>query len=298
MKYIIDTDPGIDDAIAIMLGYLNKLDIIGFTLASGNIEEEKSENNLKVIQDFLESNIKIYKSSQYNECNHELAKHVHGEDGLGYAIFPKNNRKTEKLSAEDFIIKASKKYKDNLTLICFGSLSNLANAIRKDKKVVQRIKHLVIMAVSYAPEEKELYHEFNISVDPLSAKLVFDSPFKDIKVVTHEAGIEAYIDKEYIDNLANSNNKISKFINLIAQKYIEFTIDRHQINGMCAPDPITISSILNPNTVIFKPCKIDVSLDEDKKGTSVVTLLDKSNIQISTNINLEEFRKLFKDTFN
>ena len=43
-------------------------------------------------------------------------------------------------------------------------------------------------------EEKELYHEFNISVDPLSAKLVFDSPFKDIKVVTHEAGIEAYID--------------------------------------------------------------------------------------------------------
>lgn len=298
MKYIIDTDPGIDDAIAIMLGYLNKLDIIGFTLASGNIEEEKSENNLKVIQDFLESNIKIYKSSQYNECNHELAKHVHGEDGLGYTIFPKNNRKTEKLSAEDFIIKASKKYKDNLTLICFGSLSNLANAIRKDKKVVQRIKHLVIMATSYAPEEKELYHEFNISVDPESAKLVFDSPFKDIKVITHEAGIKAFIEKDYMESLASSKNKISRFVNLISKKYIEFSYDKYKTIGMGAPDPITISSIINPKTVEFTPCKIEINLEKEKKGTCNITLTDKSNIQISTNINLEEFRKLFKDTFN
>ena len=53
MKYIIDTDPGIDDAIAIMLGVRNNLDIIGFTMASGNIPLEKSINNLKVIEDFL-----------------------------------------------------------------------------------------------------------------------------------------------------------------------------------------------------------------------------------------------------
>lgn len=297
MKYIIDTDPGIDDAIAIMMGYLNKLDIIGFTLASGNIEEEKAENNLKVIQDFLESNIKIYKSSQYNECNHNLAKHVHGEDGLGYAIFPKNSRKTEKIAAEDFIIKASKKYKDNLTLVCFGSLSNLANAIRKDKNVVKRIKHLVIMAASYAPEEKELYHEFNISVDPQSAKIVFESNFKDIKVVTHEAGIKAFIEKDYLESLADSKNKISRFVNLISKKYIEFSYDAYKTIGMGAPDPITISSIINKETVEFTPCTIDINLEEEKRGTCNIKLIDKSNIKISTAIDLEKFRTLFKNTF-
>ena len=50
MKYIIDTDPGVDDAIAIMLGIKNKLDVIAFTLASGNIPASKSEKNIKIIQ--------------------------------------------------------------------------------------------------------------------------------------------------------------------------------------------------------------------------------------------------------
>lgn len=297
MKYIIDTDPGIDDTIAIMMGYLNHLDIIGFTLASGNIEVEKAENNLKVIQDFLETNIKMYKSSKENECDHEKAEYAHGKDGLGYAVFPKNNRKIERLPAEDFIIKASKKYKDNLTLVCFGSLTNLANAIRKDKNVIKRIKHLVIMAASYNPETEERYHEFNISVDADSAKLVFNSPFEDIKVVTHEAGVEAYIEKEYMESLKNSPNKISRFVNLIATKYIEFSYEHYNTVGMQAPDPITIASILDKDIVTFSPCTIEVITEGDELGTCDVKLTDKSNIKISTAIDLEKFRTLFKNTF-
>ena len=60
MKYIIDTDPGIDDAIAIIMAIKHKLDVIGFTLATGNVELEKSENNLKVVEDFLNINIPIF----------------------------------------------------------------------------------------------------------------------------------------------------------------------------------------------------------------------------------------------
>ena len=121
MKYIIDIDPGIDDAVAICLGHLNKLNIIGFTLASGNIEEYKAENNIKVIEDFLELNIPIYRSSQINDCNHQVAEYAHGKDGLGYAVFPNNKyRRVERTYAENFIIQSSKKYRDNLTMICFG----------------------------------------------------------------------------------------------------------------------------------------------------------------------------------
>ena len=60
MKYIIDTDPGIDDAIAILLGYENKLDILGFTLATGNIDKRSAANNLKLIQNVLGSNIPMF----------------------------------------------------------------------------------------------------------------------------------------------------------------------------------------------------------------------------------------------
>ena len=119
MKYIIDTDPGIDDAIAIIMGIKHKLDVIGFTLATGNVELEKSENNLKVIEDFLETNIPIFNGEIKNASNKETAEYAHGISGLGYAVFPKNKtRRIEKMSAEDFIIKASKKYKNELTLVC------------------------------------------------------------------------------------------------------------------------------------------------------------------------------------
>jgi len=296
MRYIIDTDPGIDDTIAICLGYLNHLKIIGFTLASGNIEEEKAENNIKVIEDFLESNIPIYKSSITNECNHKTAEYAHGKDGLGYAVFPLvKHRKTEKTYAENFIIKSSKKYKDNLTMVCFGSLTNLANALKKDPGVAKRIKHLVIMGASYDSKAKELYHEFNIGVDPKSAKLVLEAPFEDIKIVTHEMGLKATIEKEYLDKLEYSDNRISRFINNIHKKYYEFGKKEYKLKDMAAPDPITISSIIDPNIVTYVPCKIKVSLKE--KGTTEIELVDESNIKISTNIDLNRFRDLIIKTF-
>lgn len=299
MKYIIDTDPGIDDTIGIVMGYLNNLDIIGFTLASGNIPAYKSEKNLKVIQDFLGSNIKMYKGSFENKCNHETAEYAHGKDGLGYAVFPDNNkRKFKKMTAEDFIIKSSKKYKDDLAIICFGPLTNLANAIKKDKKLASRIKHVLIMGTTYNPDEKEPYLEFNVNVDPLSAKVVFETPFEDIKVVTHEIGVKSFMEKDYVLNLRNSDKLISRFIGLISEKYIEFSYDHYGTIGLGTPDPTTIASIIDPKIIKFEPCNVEIIHEGDKKGECHVTLTDKSNIMVSTDFDLERFRKVFKDTFN
>lgn len=298
MKYIIDTDPGIDDAIAIMLGIKNKLDVIGFTLAIGNIAEEKAENNLKVIEDFLETNIPIYKGKNKNK-NQITTEFAHGKDGLGYAVFPKNNHRTvEKMSAEDFIIKASKKYKDNLTIICLGPLTNLASAIKKDKNLVNRIKHLVIMGATYNTESNTPYIEFNIKVDPKSAKLVFESPFQDIKVVTHEIGVKSFIEKDYVNNLKNSEDLISRFVGLIADKYIEFSYEHFKTIGLGTPDPTTMASIIDKDIVKFEPFKIEIITTKERMGECIATPVQKSNILLSTDFDLEKFRKLFKKTFN
>ncbi|MBE6152556.1 MAG: nucleoside hydrolase [Firmicutes bacterium] len=298
MKYIIDTDPGIDDAIGLMLGVKNNLDIIGFTLANGNIPAEKAEKNLKVIQDFLDSDIKMYKGKFIHECDMERAEYAHGKDGLGYAVFPDNNkRKFEKMPAEDFIIKAAKKYKDNLTVICFGPLTNLANAIKKDKNLTKNLKNVLIMGVTYNPDSKKTYMEFNVNIDPDAAKLVFKTPFENIKVVTHEIGVQSFIEKEYIENLRNSNELLSRFVSLIAQKYMEFSYDHYGTVGLGTPDPTTIASIIEPSIVKFEPCNIDFITVEDKGTKCNVTLTNDSNIKISTEFDLEKFRRLFKNTF-
>ena len=293
MKYIIDTDPGIDDAIAIMLGYLNKLDIIGFTLATGNIEKEKSKDNLKIIQDILGSNIKMFEGTKENNCNIMSAEYAHGTDGLGNIFMPKSLRKFENNSAEDFIIESANKYKENLTIVCLGPLTNLASALEKDKTLSSKIKNVVIMGSTYDPNNKVPYREFNVKIDPNSAKKVFETNFENIKIITHEVGIKSFIERDYIDTLKNSNNKISKFVYIISQKYMEFSHKHYNTNGLTTPDPTTIASLINENIVIFRPCTIDV-ID----GLSHVKLTNESNIKISVDFDIKLFRNIFEKTFN
>lgn len=292
MKYIFDTDPGIDDAIAIMLGYLNKLDIIGFTLATGNIDKEKSANNLKTIEDILGCNIPMYYGTKENNCKFMSAEYAHGKDGLGNIFMPKSLRKFEDKNAEDFIIDSINKYKDDLTFVCLGPLTNLASAIKKDPSIEKKLKHVVVMGSTYNPLIDKPYKEFNVKIDPISAKVVFNTKFEDIKIITHDIGIISCIETDYINSLYYSNNKISKFVYIISQKYIEFCKTRN-IEGLATPDPITVASLINPKIVEFKPCTVDI-----KEDLSYVNLINKSNISVSTNLNLELYKILFKKTFN
>ena len=299
MKYIIDTDPGVDDAIAICMAVKNKLNIVGFTLASGNIPQVKSEKNLKIIQDIIGSNIKMYKGKKEEFVEHTTAEYAHGIDGLGYLVYPDTSRKRfERIKAENFITKASKKYKNDLTMVCFGSLKNLANAIRKDSRIVKRIKHLLIMGTTYNPEDKKPYMEFNINADPASARLVLESPFEDIKLITHEMGIAAHIDKEYVLSLRNSQDKVSRFVGTIAEKYMDFSKEKGEYDGLVNPDPATIADAINGNIFCFQPCSVKVIDEGKKRGQCYVALVEQSNIKVATDIDLDAFTKLFKETFN
>lgn len=288
MKYIIDTDPGIDDAIAIMLGVKNNLNIIGFTLATGNVDPDNSENNLKVIEDVLGIDTKIYKGEIINTSN-AGAPFAHGDDGLGNIFHEKIDRDVEKKSAEDFIIESVNKNENDITIICLGPLTNLAHAIEKDSSIIKKISKVVIMGTSYDPDATIVYNEFNISVDKDAARKVLSSNIKEIKLVTHEVGVDSFIEKDYIDSLKDSNDEVSKFVNKIAQKYIEFTKEYNHIIGLSTPDPTTIASVIDESIVTFDPCKVDTDFN--------ITLTEKSNIYVSTDFNLEKFRKLFKDTF-
>lgn len=298
MKYIIDTDPGIDDAIAIIMAIKHKLDVIGFTVATGNVALEKSINNLKVIEDFLDTNIGIYKGKVLNAPNIERAEYAHGKDGLGYAVFPENeHRRVERTSAENFIIKSSKQYKDDLTLVCLGPLTNLANAIKKDKNLPKRIKKLVIMGATYDPAKTEPYREFNFNIDPEAAKLVLNSPFKEIRVITHELGVKSYVEKDYVQKLKYSDDLISRFVGLISEKYIEFSYDHYGTIGLGTPDPTTIASLIDESIITYEPFKIEVITKGEDKGYSFATKVEESNILLSTDFDIDKFRNLFKNTF-
>ena len=82
------------------------------------------------------------------------------------------------MNAEDFIISKAEELGNDLTIICLGPLTNLANALKKRPYIASKIAEVVIMGTSYDPYATSKYEEFNIRVDPVSANIVFSSPFK------------------------------------------------------------------------------------------------------------------------
>ena len=84
----------------------------------------------------------------------------------------------------------------------------------------------------------------------------------------------------------------------IAEKYIEFSYEHYKTIGLGTPDPITIASVIDPNIVKFEPCSAEIIIEGEKKGECNIKLTDTSNIYVSTDFDLELFRKLFCKTFN
>lgn len=294
MKYIIDTDPGIDDAIAICMAIKNKLDVIGFTISDGNMPVSQCENNLMIIEDFLETNIPIFKCKKEKKRHNKTAEFAHGLDGLGYAVFPKQKtRRTEKMTAERFISKACKHHKDDIGIICLGSLTNLASAIKKDPSIVGKVKKLIIMGASYNPRAKKPYLEYNIKLDIPSAQFVLSKPFKDVEIITHEIGVKAFMEKDEIVNLRDSKDLISRFIALISQKRIEFCMKHYGTEGLDMPDPATIASVINQDIIKYK--RADVTITNE--GETQVVLNENSNIKIAHELDIEKLRTLFRRTF-
>lgn len=297
MKYIIDTDPGIDDAIAVLMAHLYKLDIIGFTLTSGNVRMNDVTRNIKIIQDFMNTDIKMYKGEEYIDPDVEIATYAHGKYGLGHIVYPESRRGLEDKSAEDFLIEASKE-NEELTIICLGALTNIANAIKKDPEFPKRIKKLYIMGLSHEPDEnKEKYLEFNVRVNPDAAKLVFESDFSEINVITHEAALKVIVPKKYIDTLKDSDKILSNFVYQLASKYIEFNIEHYGIEGLSMPDPLTIASVIDPSVVRYTKADVEIITEGDRKSESILKM-NQGKINVITAIDVEKFIDMFKAVFN
>jgi purine nucleosidase len=276
---------------------LYNLNIVGFTLTSGNVGIDDVTRNIKTVQDFMKTDIKMYKGEEYINPDIEVATYAHGKHGLGNAVYPESSRKEEDMRAEDFLIEASKEYND-LSIICFGSLTNIANAIKKDPEFSSRINKIYIMGLSYEPDvNKKPYLEFNVSVNPEAAKLVFNTKFKEMNVITHEAALKVIISKEYIDSLKDSDKLLSNFVYQLAEKYIEFNISHYDIHGLSMPDPLTIASVIDPSVVKYTKASVDIVTEGDRKGESIIKM-NEGDINIVSAIDVNKFKRMFENVFN
>ena len=179
---VIDCDPGVDDAIALLLALRSPdLNILGITTVAGNVPIEKVTRNALVIVEQSKNIVPVYQG-----CGQAImgagvtAEYVHGTDGLGNIGFPDPTIRKAEEHAVDFLVKTFQEAEEPIELITLGPLTNVAMALVRAPEIVKNIKSLVMMAGAYEGGNTTAAAEFNIYVDPEAADIVFRSavPYK------------------------------------------------------------------------------------------------------------------------
>lgn len=215
MKWIIDTDPGVDDAAAIILANKLNVDLLGISVVHGNVSLKQAVTNALRLKDLLKSDTPVYKGSERPLLQSRIdAKEVHGSDGLGDMEWPEVSAKVEKEHAVEMIIEASKKYEGELGILAIGPLTNLALAIALDRNITGRINQVVIMGGnSKGQGNTTMVGEFNFLADPEAAAIVLDSGM-NITLVPWETTVECLIPESYLTDIQDEDPLISRFFGM------------------------------------------------------------------------------------
>lgn len=269
-KIIIDTDIGVDDAVAVRYGMLTH-EVLGYTCTYGNVAVETAVKNCKLALDHYGSKIPVFKgaSRPLSRKPLPLYGHIHGKDGLGQ--YYENNFDSEAPDAVNFIIEQARKYPGEVTLVTLGPLTNLAIALNLCPELPKLLKGVVSMGGAFGTDgncgNMTQFAEFNIYNDPEAADLVFASELNLVVVpldVTHKVLVT---DKE----IASTNDE---FLTNVSAFYIDFSKKYENFAGMCVHDAQTISYLLHPEKYQTVETRIAVSTSGYTDGQTIRPMTD------------------------
>ena len=276
INIIFDTDPGVDDAFALLyaLNHPN-INVLGITTVFGNAPVEISTKNALILSEMAGKGTIVYQGA-----NKPLERNVtsypsfiHGHDGLGDTNHPQSKFNASKLDAAQFIINEINENSGNINLVAVGPLTNIANAIKQDPSIANKVNSLLIMGGSWlAGGNITPVAEANIYNDPEAAEIVFKSGLPIIMVgldVTHKV----FLSQKDIDKLSSLNNS-GKFLEKISNIYIKFYKDTRNMDGCFFHDATAVIAMTNPEFFKYKNARVYVSKDNLTRGQTVVYLKD------------------------
>lgn len=175
MSLLIDTDPGCDDALALLLALESDLDVVGLTTVAGNTSVENTTRNALSILDFLDRDLPVARGADRPLVKRQdTAEFIHGEGGLRGGL-PPSSREPIDASAAEFIVERAREDGD-LTIAAIGPLTNVALALSIDPALPEYLSEIVVMGGAvYAPGNRTPAAEANLHADPDAASRVLQS---------------------------------------------------------------------------------------------------------------------------
>ena len=254
MRWIIDTDAGVDDAIGIGIPFAsgNPYDFTleALTTVSGNVSVDKVNRNVGTLLDLLGLDVPFYAGCDRPLiAKRETAEDFHGDDGLGGNGLAKTERKPQAEHAAQAIIRLAKQYEGELGILALAPLTNIALACNLDPDLPKRLKKLVIMGGAWQGQGNQTSAaEFNFAADPESAHLVFER-FNNIVLVPWEAALAHEWPFERIASLANRRTVRGIFLWKMCENVIPKIRDVFKHDGFPLPDPMAVAVALDERII-------------------------------------------------
>jgi purine nucleosidase len=259
-RVIIDTDPGVDDALALLLAMSSpELKIEGITPVAGNVPLTLTlPNALRMIEIAGRTDIPVAAGAKAPLVRRLVtAEYAHGENGLGGAVFPEPRTKPIADPAALFIRNTVRKYPGEVTLIAIGPLTNVANALNLDSELAKMIPGITIMGGSLSGGNITPAAEFNIYVDPEAARIVFQSGIP-INMVGLDVTRKTSLTDEHVRILEASQSPISQGAARIARNAINHNREQGFLIGPNMHDSLALASFLDPTVVTWRDYYVDV----------------------------------------
>ena len=273
---IIDTDPGQDDAVAILLALASpELNVLGITCVAGNVPLAQTSNNARQVCELARRpDMRVFAG-----CDQPMgrglvtAEHVHGATGLNGATLPKPKMPIQSEHAVDFIIKTLRQApKNSITLCPLGPLTNIGTALLKAPDIADRIAQIVMMGGAYFEVGNITpVAEFNIFVDPEAADIVFKSGI-DLVVAPLDVTHKALTNKAWITDLRSKNNRVCDTVVGWTDFFERFDSDKYGTEGAPLHDPCVIAYLIAPE--LFTGRHINVQIEVQSELTRGMTVAD------------------------
>ena len=258
-KLIIDTDPGTDDAMAILLALNSpELKVEAISVVPGNVDGKQGlENALKLVSVAGRCDIPVTAGAQHPLMQKLVtAQYWHGKNGLADLDLPTAKCKADPRFGPDLIIELVHKYPHEITLVPVGPLTNIALAVSKDPSIVGLVKDIVIMGGSISGGNVDGAAEANIFGDPEAAQIVFTAGWM-VTMVGSDVGERTLMTRKHLKELERGHGPENDVMTGIAKFYIERS-EKNGWDGAAMYDPLAVAVVIDPTLVKWKEMHVDV----------------------------------------
>jgi inosine-uridine nucleoside N-ribohydrolase len=258
---IIDTDPGTDDAMAILLALNSpELKVEALTVVAGNATAAQGlENALKLVSLAGRPDIPVAAGAQKPLLQKLVTAETHGPDGLANISLPPARSTPDPRFAPDLIIELVHRYPHEITLVPLGPLTNVALALSKDPSIAGLVKEVVLMGGAISGGNVDAVAEFNIYVDPEAAQVVFQAGCP-LTMVGLEIGRKALFRRDHLARLKKTHGIQNDFAASVLGYLVDLCETKYGLEGAPLYDPTAMGAVIDRSLIATQFMHVDVEL--------------------------------------